>query len=124
MTNFSVFSGNLGKDAEIRTTENGSKVASFSVATKAGWGKNEITTWYNCSYWGKGGEAVAPYLKKGQMVVISGETWNEEYNGKTYAKMSCVDVTLAGSRQDPQQSPRAAQPAPSQPDFDDDIPFS
>ena len=115
------FTGNLGKDAETRAVGD-TTVTSFSIATTAGYGDKKKTTWYDCSYWGRAGEGLAPYLKKGQSVAVSGETWNEEHNGKAYAKMRCVSVTLTGSKQDSQQSPQAAQPAPSI-DFDDDIGF-
>lgn len=58
------FTGNLGKAAETRHTSSGDAVVQFSVAVKSGYGKNEKTTWANCSMWGKRGEAVAPYLTK------------------------------------------------------------
>ena len=48
--------GNLGKDPEVRTTSNGSKVASFSVATSRVWNdqsgsKQEKTEWHRCVAW-------------------------------------------------------------------------
>ena len=76
------FTGNLGRDCEQRFTQSGDAVVSFSVGVKAGFGDKSTTTWANCSMFGKRGESVAPYLKKGTLVGISGEVNNREYQDK------------------------------------------
>jgi hypothetical protein len=48
--------GNLGKDATQRYTPNGDSIVSFSLPLEAGYGKNQVTTWINCSVFGKAGE--------------------------------------------------------------------
>jgi single-strand DNA-binding protein len=75
------FSGNLGRDAALKHVGE-TTVAEFSVAVKSGWGDKATTTWVNCSYWGKRGEGVTPYLNKGQQVVVSGEARLHEYEKK------------------------------------------
>lgn len=127
------FTGNLGGDAETRVTPSGDPVVSFSVGVKSGFGDRATTTWARCQMWGKRGEAVAPYLTKGQLVGISGEVSLREWNDKEGQKRSSLevrvnDLTLLGKK-DCQQAaqPRQQAPAPQQADsfgdFSDDVPF-
>ena len=131
------FTGNLGRDCEQRFTQSGDAVVSFSVGVKAGFGDKSTTTWANCSMFGKRGESVAPYLKKGTLVGISGEVNNREYQDKEGQKRYSLDVrvndlTLLGGKSDRSESApsqpkqeRNAQGAPktSFEDMGDDIPF-
>ena len=127
------FVGNLGKDAETRYLQSGDPVVSFSVGVKAGYGDKATTTWARCSMFGKRGEAVAPYLTKGQQVAISGEASLREYTDKQGQQRASLevrvnDLTLAGGKREAQQSPQAPrQQAPQQSggfsDMDDSIPF-
>jgi single-strand DNA-binding protein len=74
-------SGNVGKDAELRDTRD-SKVLSFNVGVKNGFGKDAGSVWYRCSLWGKAAEVFAGSLKKGTKVFVSGELTHDEYEGK------------------------------------------
>ena len=133
------FTGNLGADAEQRVTPSGEPVVSFSVGVKSGFGDRATTTWTRCQMWGKRGESVAPYLKKGQLVGVSGEASLREYDKKDGSKGSSLevrvnDLTLLGKREaGDQPAPQQRQspaPKPQQNsgggfgDFDDgDVPF-
>jgi single-strand DNA-binding protein len=124
------FTGNLGRDSESRATPKGDAVVSFSVGVKSGYGKNESTTWANCSMFGKRAEAVAPYLLKGQLVGIVGEVNMREWTDKDGGKRLSLDVrvndlTLLGKSE---AKPKAEKPARKEPaggfdDMDNDIPF-
>ena len=97
------FTGNLGADAEQRVTPSGEPVVSFSVGVKAGFGDRATTTWARCQMWGKRGESVAPYLKKGQLVGVSGEARLREYDKKDGSNGAILevrvnDLTLLGKR--------------------------
>ena len=97
------FTGNLGNEAEMRYTAGGDPIVNFSVAVKAGYGDKATTTWIRCAMWGKRGEAVIEYLKKGTMVGISGELSNREYKDKDgqtrYSlEVRVNDLTLLGGR--------------------------
>jgi len=134
------FTGNLGADAEQRVTPSGEPVVSFSVGVKAGFGDRATTTWARCQMWGKRGEAVAQYLRKGQLVGVSGEASLREYDKKDGSKGASLevrvnDLTLLGKR-DGDTQPSAPAPQPRQAaaprtapqssafgDFDDQIPF-
>ena len=130
------FTGNLGRDCDTRYTQSGDAVVSFSVGVKAGFGDKATTTWANCSMFGKRGEAVSAYLKKGTLVGIVGEVNLRDYQDKEGQKRYSLDVrvndlTLLGGKQSgdsatsekPQQ--RNAQGAPRTSIEDDgEIPFT
>lgn len=101
--NILVATGNLGKDATQRFTHNGDSVVSFSLPITSGYGKNQITTWLNCSLWGKRGESVLPYLKKGTQVGVQGEFCARPYTDKeghekTSLDLRISDLSLLGSK--------------------------
>ncbi len=127
MNNLSI-SGNVGRDAELRTvnTANGSQsVLSFPVAVKSsrkGDDGKYISDWFDCSLWGKRAESLAQYIKKGGAVSVCGDVSLEQYTtnqGQAGAKMkvNVREVTLLGGKQEQQaattQQP-AQQPAPQQ----------
>ena len=73
------FSGRVGADAGLRTTQSGEKVLSFRVANDIGFGDRKTTQWVDCSYWGKRAEAVSSYVRKGDKITVSGEVKLEEF---------------------------------------------
>jgi len=132
--NIFVFTGNLGRDAEQRYTASGDSIVSFSVPVKAGFGDKAVTSWIKCSLWGKRGESVLPYLKKGQLVGVTGEFMAREWQDKEgQAKISnevrVNDVQLLGSARDADNKPSVDKPPsgnkpkPQFEDLDDSIPF-
>jgi single-strand DNA-binding protein len=91
--------GNLGSDPEIRTTPNGSKVATFSLATSRQWNspggeKQEKTEWHRCVVWNSGGkgtglaDVVEKYCKKGDRIYVEGRIeyrqWQDKENQTRY----------------------------------------
>ena len=79
--------GNLGKDPEVRYTQSGTAVASFSLATaerfknKAGdW--EDRTEWHNITLWGRLAEIAGEYLTKGKMVYIEGRLQTRKWQDK------------------------------------------
>lgn len=82
--------GNLGNDPEIRYTQSGTPVATFSVATTEKWKdkdgqQQEHTDWHRIVAWQKLAEICKEYLKKGSKVYIEGkmQTRKWEENGTT-----------------------------------------
>ena len=72
--------GRLGRDPEIKTTQGGSRVVSFSIATSERWRdkntgeRKEKSEWHNIVIWNEGiGKVVEQYLKKGSMCLIEGK---------------------------------------------------
>lgn len=79
--------GRIGKAPEIRHTQTGQTVASFSVATDESYkGKDgqkiEATEWYNVTAWGKQADFIGQYMDKGRLVYVEGKLKTEKYTGK------------------------------------------
>jgi single-strand DNA-binding protein len=123
--NLYILTGNLGSDAEVRSTPDGTSVCSFSVAVKSGYGDKAKTIWVDCSIWGKRAEGGLPqYLVKGSQVAVSGELSTREYEGKTYLSVRVGEIDLVGGRPGDAAKP-AAQPQKPFDDLDDgsSLPF-
>jgi single-strand DNA-binding protein len=120
--------GGLGRDAELKYLNNGDPICNFSVADSQG--RDKGTIWWNCSLFGKRGEALAQYLTKGQSVTVVGIITEREWQDKEGNKRKSMDVrvseiALQGGRKDaePQEERQAAlKPVQASID-DDDIPF-
>ena len=96
--------GNITKDGELRNTQNGSKVAGFSVAVNGYENGEKTSTFFDVSLWGKRGENVMQFAKKGAKICVTGELGTREYNGKTYLTVNAWDFTPMGGGQGNQQS--------------------
>lgn len=120
MNNITV-AGPLGRDAELRTLNNGDQVLNFSVADSAG--RDKLTIWWNCQLFGKRAASLEQYLVKGQQVAVSGQLSEREWkdrdgNPRKSMELRVNDVALQGGKS--HGSP-AARPAD---DSDDaNIPF-
>ena len=127
------FTGNLGKNAEVKATQAGKTVCTFSVAVTSGYGDNQKTTWANCAIFGKRAEGKLPeFLVQGQKVAISGEAqldeWEKDGVKSSALKVFVNSLDLIGEKKLEQahgQGVQQAQQAIQQPvdNFDDDIPF-
>ena len=115
-----VISGNVGSNAELRTTQNGDDVCSFNVAVADR--RRQDTFWFTVSYWGKAGKAVCDYIKKGSSITVSGDFFTKEYNDKTYLNINAHTVTLGKRSQEPIEEQTNSQDTISN-NMDDEIPF-
>ena len=88
MLNRCDFIGRLGRDPEIRYTQSGKAVASFSIACSEKRGGEETTEWVNVVAWEKLAEICGQYLVKGSLVFISGRMqtrkWQDKDGGTRY----------------------------------------
>lgn len=80
--------GNVGQDATQKRAGD-TDVVEFSVASTRTVKGEKRTTWFRCSYWGKPGLAVQPYLKKGTPVAVTGDLDVREYESKGKHGVSC-----------------------------------
>lgn len=115
--------GNIGKDAEVRSTQGGDKVTGWTVAVEDRTGKEKSTIWFDCTLWGKRGESLAQYLTKGSKVCVSGELSTREHNGKTYLTIRAEQVSLMGGKPEGQREERREDPPAQRDDMSDEIPF-
>ena len=122
-----IIAGNIGRDAVVRRTNAGDAVAGFPVAVEERNGQDKRTLWFDCSLWGKRGDALAQYLTKGSRVTVAGDLSTREHEGKTYLTVRVAEVTLqgGGERRDdaPRDRPREDTASGRRDDLDDDIPF-
>lgn len=102
-------------------------LGSFSLAVDDGYGANKSTMYFDCTFWGKRGIAVVPYVRKGSKVTVSGELTRREYNGKTYLGVTVNDLTLQSSKSASSDPVNHVNPVNSpndiSDDMDDEIPF-
>jgi single-strand DNA-binding protein len=115
MSNVFSFTGSCGRDAEIKYLPSGQAVLTVAVANSVGFGDKKTTIWVRVTLWGKRGETLVQYLKKGQSVFVSGELTLNEYTGndgvkKTMLEINANIIDLVGKKNDSSQS----APAPAQ----------
>ena len=103
-----IITGNLTRDPELRTTPNGASVCSFSVAVNrvyrdASGEQREDVSFIDCSAWGKLGEMINQYAKKGSGVLVSGRldqrSWEDKTTGQKRSRVEIVveDFNFTGS---------------------------
>jgi single-strand DNA-binding protein len=133
--------GRLGNDPEVRYTQDGSAVASFSIATSDEWkdketgDKKERTEWHRIVAWRKLGEICGEYLSKGRQVYVEGKlqtrSWEKDGVTRYTTEIVASDVQFLGGRESGNASPQNQSgaretdvnlPSGSGPQ-DDDIPF-
>ena len=154
MLNRCEFIGNLGADPEIRSLQNGDKVANLRLACTERWKskdgeQRERTEWITVVVWGALSGVAERYLRKGSKVYVAGKwttrKWTDQ-SGQDRYSTECVlqgfDAKLAmldGKQQDDKRDsggssggydgghdqPRNGAPAGGgRSDFDDEIPFA
>ncbi|MCD6570745.1 MAG: single-stranded DNA-binding protein [Deltaproteobacteria bacterium] len=138
--------GRLGKDPEMRFTQNGRPVTNFSIATNENWRdqsgeRQERTEWHRIVTWGKLAENSAKLLSKGKLVYIEGRLqtrlWddrdgNKRYTTEVVANQMQILSPLEGGSQSVTGEQNIPDEAPTHPDESspgsdtgefDDIPF-
>lgn len=95
--------GNLGRDPEVRTFQNGGKVCNLRIATSERWrdkatGENrERTEWHSVAIFQEGLVRVAEqYLKKGSTVYIEGKLQTRKWQDQSGADKYSTEVVLQG----------------------------
>lgn len=129
--NKAIIIGNLGRDPELKTTNSGTEVCKFSVATSRKYRNKDgamvdDTTWHNVTVWGKQATSCAEYLSKGRPVYVEGRIHNDSYEKdgvKRYTSEIVADrVQFLGRKGDaPASGGDFSDPPP--PDEKDNIPF-
>ena len=130
-----IITGKLTRDPELRTTPNGASVSSFSVAVNrvyrdSNGEQKEDVSFIDCSAWGKLGEMINQYAKKGSGVLVSGRLDQRSFEGKDGVKRSRVEIVVedfnftGAARDNGGASASASNEAPDEApaDIPDDIP--
>jgi len=130
--------GRLGQDPETRQIGE-SSVTNFSVATSDEWKdkegeKQERTEWHRIVCWGKSGETIAKFFKKGDGIYLEGKTqtrsWEDKDGNKRYSTETvCTSwAFIPGKKDGESRSDSSSRNDGPPPDFgggssDSDIPF-
>lgn len=125
MINKCILMGRLTKDLELRTTNNGTNVTTFTIAVDTGYGEDKKTDFINCVAWKKTAEFVNKYFSKGQMIIVLGRISTRTYEDKNGDKKYITEV-IANEVQFGESKKTESAPTDND-DFtpldDDDIPF-
>jgi single-strand DNA-binding protein len=89
--------GNVGRDPEVRRTQNGDPVCTFSVATSERWKdksgeQQEKTEWHRVVAWGRLAEICGEYLRKGKQVYVEGRLQTRDWEDKDGHKRYTTEV--------------------------------
>ena len=91
--------GNVGNDPEVKTLENGRKLAHIMIATKDYYKnekgeKVEQTEWHRITAWGKTAEIIEKFVVKGKEVAVEGKLTHRSYDDKNGEKRYITEVVV------------------------------
>ncbi len=94
-----IIMGNMTRDPELRSTPSGAQVCGFSVAVNRAFKdssgqQQEAVSFIDCSAWGKAGEIIAQYAKKGSGIMVSGRLDQRSWEDKEGQKRSRVEIVV------------------------------
>ena len=125
--------GNLGRDPELRYTQQGTAVANFTLATNESFqrkdgNREERTEWHRIVAWGKTAELCSQYLSKGRSVYIEGRIQTRAWENKEGQKQKTTEIVaqsvqFLGGRGGGEGGGRSGGSGDPPPPADDDIPF-
>ena len=111
-----VLCGRLTADVELKQTQNGIAVATFTLAVnrRAVQGKPQETDFISCQAWRGTAEFVSRYFNKGSAICVTGSiqtrSWNDNNGNKRYATEVVVDEAMfVDSRSDSQNAPQSTE---------------
>lgn len=137
--NRTVITGNLTRDPELRRTQAGMPILSFSVAVNDRRKNPQTGEWedhpnyVDCTMFGKRAEAIAEYLTKGSKVGVDGKlrfsTWERDGHKRSKLEVVVDEIEFLSRRKDNAKKGNDPVPTPDVPPmidssvYDDDIPF-
>lgn len=125
--------GHLGADPEVKTIDNGARVARLRIATNeayktaSGEWKDE-TMWHSVTAWEKLAERAEQQLHKGSFVMIEGKLINRSFTDasgvkKYYTEVRANNVMLLDKKHAEQTESTSRETAPVMAEGDDGLPF-
>jgi len=123
--------GNLGNDPEVRYTQSGTPVATFSVATTERWKdaegvQQEHTDWHRIVAWKGLAEICGDHLKKGSKVYIEGKMqtrkWEENGITRYTTEIIAKSMEMLGGKHTDKETPAPAS-GQNIPSPNEEVPF-
>jgi len=110
--------GRLGKDPEVRATQENVAFVRFSLATDAHWTdpakrdkKQSRAEWHNVMAWGRLAEICGEYLRKGRLVFVEGRLQTRSWEDEAGQRHSRTEVVIHDLKiLEPKQPVEAPQP--------------
>lgn len=102
MLNKATLLGNVGKDPDVRSMQNGNKVANFTLATSERWKdkatgeKREATEWHNIAVFGPLTGVVEQFVRKGSKVLVEGQIKTRKWKDQGGNDRYTTEVVLNG----------------------------
>lgn len=96
MINNTSLTGRLTKDADLRYTNSGKAVASFTLAVDRQFQRDGEPTadFINCVIWNKSAEALQKYTHKGSLIGVTGRIQTRSYDGKDGQRVYVTEVVV------------------------------
>lgn len=132
--NKAIIIGNVGKDPEIRETQDGKEIASFNVATSEKWKDRatgqykEKTEWHTIVVFNENiVRVLKEYVRKGSLVCVEGQIKTRKWTDKNGADRYSTEIVLQGYNSSLQllgsKPKEESQAANVEQELDDEIPF-
>lgn len=127
MLNRIIIQGRMTKDPELRNTQSGTSVASFTLAVdrdfKSQSGERE-TDFINCTAWKSVAEFVSRFFTRGRMAIVEGRLQARKYtdkdgNNRTAYEVVASSVYFGDSKKDGDSQPAPSYAQSSAPSFED-----
>ncbi len=145
-----ILAGNLTRDPELRYTPKGTAVAKIGLAVNRSWTgedgqKKEEVNFIDVEAWGRQGEVIAQYMKKGRPLLVEGrlklDSWEDKTTKQKVSKLKVVLESFSfidskggdGGAPETPSAPRPSRPAATAPAAEplegdgppesDDVPF-
>lgn len=94
MVNHMVLQGRLTRDPELRTTNSGTPVCSFTVAWSEKYKDNEQKLFMPCTAWRAAGEMVSRHFAKGKEIAVEGRLSTRDWTDKEGNKRQSIELTV------------------------------
>lgn len=94
-----IVAGNLTRDPEMRSTPSGAQACNFTIAVNrvfksSNGDQQEQTSFIDCVAWGRPGETIAQYVKKGSALLVSGRieqrSWEDKTSGQRRSRVEII----------------------------------
>lgn len=123
--------GRLTRDMEVRHTNTGLAIGSFSLANnylkKTGDTYGTDVSFFNCTMFGKQASSLAQYMLKGKQIVVEGEIrqdrWVQDGNNRQAVKIIVHNIQLLGGNRDKNNAQKDMFEETITGEFEADIPF-
>ena len=92
MLNKIVTIGRLTRDPEVRYTQSGKAVCTFSIAVDDGYGENRKAYFFPVVVWNKAADACGNSLCKGSKVAVTGKLTSRQYDNSEGTKVTAFEI--------------------------------